>query len=469
MASELAVGKGPGKPTSAASVGAMFEPSAPTILGGTAPAPTIPTYIPPPSIPSAPSFGVGESPYHPSNPPGQAPQPVPYTPQGAPSPATIYSQYQGIFGPPQALNPMNVAHDIQSLFSQAQNAKITAPIATAPTVNIPGGGYDQLQESIYNAQFAPVERALEKQSARANRALAGNLAQAGLADSGAGVAQRSALARDYDQRITDAAYDISNAASAQRWNAQIAVEQQNANMALQTNLANAGFSLAAQQFNAQQLVRGNEQAAQGYLAALGINAEQAASYRSGFMQFLGIQNESALAKDKLGLDAASMLFNQKLQSASLDQDRWRTQQQIDLQREGMQGDQRFHQQQLALQSWEAHTAANANAYHNATVRMQGINDFQARMAALNQQWQQFSQSQAQQQSQFQQQFGLQQSQFGLEQDKYNYAKQQAALTQQGANPGSVGGMGSGPGKPSSTSIDTSGEINNKPAFSWNKG
>lgn len=239
-------------------------------------------------------------------------------PGSAADPTTsYYDKFKGIFAPPKALDPMSVAADIKSLFGSTARS-VTAPRATAATVALPSGTGDRLRDALFAAQFNPVRDALAYQGQVQDKALAGQLAQAGLADSGAGVGQRAMLADEMGRRTEAAARDISASATAMGLQADLTIASQNASMQQQVNLANAGFNMAAQQFNAQQLLQGNTAAAQGYLAALGLNASQANAFRDSFLKYLGFEQSNDLGKSQLAQSAATALMNYQLQQRALD-------------------------------------------------------------------------------------------------------------------------------------------------------
>jgi hypothetical protein len=246
-----------------------------------------------------------------------APPSLGFSPSSPTPIGSTYQDFSNIFKPPPGLDPGKIAADIQALLKQRMPGPITAPTIPNRQVNIPGGTYEGLTKGIYESQFAPVQRELQRQQGLADTALQGNLAGAGLAESGAGVAQVSQQDREFQQRTEDASRDISAAATAAGYNAQIAIETTNAQLAQERNLAQAGFQYAAQAENARNILQGNTMAAQGYLAALGINVDQAAKYRDSFLSYLGMKEQSRLAGDTTRLTAATTVFNGALQAASL--------------------------------------------------------------------------------------------------------------------------------------------------------
>lgn len=275
------------------------------------------------------SLGSSTSTFSSSSIPHPAPPPTTQLSPTPVNPTTLGRQYETIFGPPTPLNPGQVASQIQSLIGQAP--KITAPVATPAQIQLPGGTYQALQQNLYNAQFGPVSQEINRQASQADTALSGQLAQAGLGDSGSAIGQREMQRENYDTYLQNVSQNIAASASSQALSAEIGVASANAQLQQQTSLANAGFNLAAQTENAKNALAGNEAAAQGYLAVLGINAQQAATYRSSFNQFLGIETQAAEAQDKFRLDAQGQMFNFYLQQRSLDTQDWQLQQQANQQ------------------------------------------------------------------------------------------------------------------------------------------
>lgn len=256
----------------------------------------------------------------------------PLTPTPTVDPSAYAQQFKSIFGAPQYIDPMTTASQIQSITQNALARQkpvpaITAPVVTPAQIQLPGGlSYEQYAKDLFNKEFLPVQQEIGRQSAQADKALSGQLAQAGLADSGSGVAQRELRAENFDTYLQNAAMDMSAAAGSTAAQAEFGVLSANAQLAQQASLANAGFNLTAQTATAQNILTQNaaiqsssQGAVQGYLAALGINAQQAQSYRDSFVRFIGQEESREGAKDAFRLNAQSTYLNFVMQQRALDQ------------------------------------------------------------------------------------------------------------------------------------------------------
>lgn len=276
------------------------------------------------------------------------------TPTPSPTIGDSYKQFSSIFGPPQSIDPNKIAADIQRLINQHIAPTITAPTVTPAQIQLPGGTYDQYRKDLYNKDFLPVSQEVQRQRTQADTALSGQLAQAGLSDSGAGVGQREMQAEHYDTFLQQQAANMSAAAGATAAQAEIGVLSANAQLTQQARLANAGFDLTAQTENARNILQGNTMAAQGYLAALGISGQQAAAYRDSFLRYLGGEEQAAAQKDQFRLGAQSTYLNFTLQQRTLDQ----------------------HQYEIEAQN-------NMNAIRNANDSTQIANQFKEAMAQID--------------------------------------------------------------------------------------
>ena len=230
---------------------------------------------------------------------------------------TAYGDFSRIFGPMTPIDPMRVARDIQGLFSQ-QPQNISAPTIVPAKVNFSEGA--ALQNAIYESQFRPVQRELQRQADLTDRAAAGQTAQSGLEDSMAGIAYRQRLARESGQRIEDASRDISASATATRIQTELSVAVRNAEFQQQARLAEAGFNIEGQKIAASNLLAGNGAAAEGYIRALGINADQANAYRAAFLGYLSEREKVDIARDTAAFDRYATLFNLMLQQKKIDSD-----------------------------------------------------------------------------------------------------------------------------------------------------
>lgn len=270
---------------------------------------------------------------------------------------------------PNAINPDQVLAKLQGLLPQP--APITAPTVTPATVALPLGAstYSQLAEAIYNSQATPVIRELGRQGDIAGEQLVGQLAQAGLADSGTGVGQRADLLRETQQRQEDVSRDVSAAATAQAINANLAVNQQNAQLEQQAKLANAGFNYESQVQNAANLLTRNQALSEGYLNAVGISGQQAAMWSQAYMQRLSEAERNRLLKDERLQQFHGEWLNYLINKEKIAEDRRQADQQLALQRaelktqEELQRAQMLQQQgqfdqQLALQQQELSNPLN---------------------------------------------------------------------------------------------------------------
>lgn len=244
------------------------------------------------------------------------------TPTPSPTIGDSYRQFSSIFGPPKSIDPNKIAADIQRLINQQARPTITAPTVSPAEIQLPGGTYDQYRKDLYNKDFLPVSQEVQRQRTQADTALSGQLAQAGLSDSGAGVGQREMQAEHYDTFLQQQAANMSAAAGATAAQAEIGVLSANAQLTQQARLANAGFDLTAQTENARNILQGNTMAAQGYLAALGISGQQAAAYRDSFLRYLGGEEQVAASKDQFRLGAQSTYLNFLMQQRKLDVDQY---------------------------------------------------------------------------------------------------------------------------------------------------
>lgn len=194
------------------------------------------------------------------------------------------------------VNPADALQQLQALLPPPP--MVQAPVVQASQIQVPGGSYDAYRDSLYQSQFAPVQRELSRQAGIADENAAGMLAQAGLADSGTGVGQRLDVAREYDQRIGDASSDISAAATASTEAARFNILTANAQLEQQANLANAGFDYQSQVANATNLLTNNNALASGYLQALGISGQQASAWTNSYLNYFSEAERNKIMKDQ---------------------------------------------------------------------------------------------------------------------------------------------------------------------------
>jgi len=216
------------------------------------------------------------------------------------------------------------------------------PTIQAPTVQAEQGGFnnfDQLQNSIYHSQYDPVSRELTRQGGLADEKLTAQLAQAGIAESGTGVAQRAQQAQEFQRQDIAAAQDAANKASVQRYGMEYTQSMDNAKMRQEANLANAGFSIQAQSENARNFLSANIANAQlgtqasiagaqiqsqqniaqsqMYLQAMGINAQQEQASRSNYLQLLDLQQKDLQHMDDYALENLALFYNTYLKQVSI--------------------------------------------------------------------------------------------------------------------------------------------------------
>lgn len=224
------------------------------------------------------------------------------------------------------LSALQIPQSIQRLFgAQAQQSfnpytirevpGITAPTAQAAQMNV--GDLDRYERALFESQYRPQAREIEQQGGIADRRLQAELAQAGLASSGSGIGQvqqqRADRMRDLQARAADAAQQ----ATTQRFGAEFAQQQFNAQQQQQTALANAGFDLEAQKTNAANLLAGDTARADNYLKTMGLNVEAASAMRDDFLQLLGITQEEMKRLDASQMEKLGVVLNNWLQQGAL--------------------------------------------------------------------------------------------------------------------------------------------------------
>jgi hypothetical protein len=245
----------------------------------------------------------------------------------------------------------------------------------APQVAAAQGGFqdfDALQQSMYESQFNPVNRELERQRGMADERLAAQLAQAGIAESGTGVGQRAEQSDEYYRKQIAASEDAASRAAQQRYGMEYEQSMKNAQLRQEANLANAGFDMQAQVQNAQNLLQvnltnaqlaaqlgtaqaqmetqasiaGAEQASQraiqqgqldtqaaiagaelgqqralaqadAYLKTMGLNFQQAQAAQRNYLDLLGVQQQDVQHADQHELDVLSLFYNTYLKQFAI--------------------------------------------------------------------------------------------------------------------------------------------------------
>ena len=227
-----------------------------------------------------------------------APPPTPTTPTASGGAPGLTGVPGGTTtGPPpggglNAALPGGVAGSVQALgFGAAPpvNAAPATPTTStinAPEVTLPGGSLDAYRNALFEAQFRPVATEIARQGAIQDRQTQAQLAQAGLATSGAGFGTLQRQQADRNVQVQNAATQAANDAATQAFQAD-----------LSTRLQNAGFSLQAQQANAANVLQGNLAGATNYLTTIGLNQQAADQARSSFLQLMGLQESDLQRMD----------------------------------------------------------------------------------------------------------------------------------------------------------------------------
>jgi hypothetical protein len=182
--------------------------------------------------------------------------------------------------------------------------------------NIAPGGFQKYEDALFNSQYNPVAREINRQGDTQDRQLQAQLAQSGLASSGTGIGQIQQQGRERSAQLEGIASDAANRASVQRFGAEQAQAQFNAQQQQSANLANAGFNLQAQQQNADNILRGDVARSQNYLATIGLNAERAQQERASFLAMMGVAEQDLQRMDKFQQDTLGLLLNNWLQQAA---------------------------------------------------------------------------------------------------------------------------------------------------------
>lgn len=218
----------------------------------------------------------------------------------------------------------DVYQTMQNLGFTGNNQQVQAPgqygdialsgTASARAAQIPTTPqeFERNRQAIYEAQFRPQQQELERQREIAQREQRGQLANAGLATSAAGLARTEEMNRDFNQRLYETSRQAANQAAVQAFGYQQEQRLQNAANVQQANLANAGFSQQAQLTNAANLLTRQGQVDQNYLAAMGLNIDQANQVRDDFLSALGLEAADLERLDANQRQNAMDIFNNYL-------------------------------------------------------------------------------------------------------------------------------------------------------------
>lgn len=194
---------------------------------------------------------------------------------------------------------------------------IDAPTAAAGLMDVAPRGFDQYEQSVYRSLNDPVQRQLAQQGALADRQQQAELAQAGLASSGAGLGQLQTARRQRSEQSMAAAQQAAQQASTSRFDREYGQEMFNAQQRQQASLANAGFSLDAQKQNAANLLLGDSTRADNYLKTMGLNVDAANALRGDFLKTMGLAEQDLQRMDQSARDNLGLWLNQWLQTGAL--------------------------------------------------------------------------------------------------------------------------------------------------------
>ena len=250
------------------------------------------------------------------------------------------------------LGPMSVTPQAGQIDMSGTNVGY-APSITAPHVTAEQGGFqnfDQLQNALYHSQFDPTQRELTRQQGLADQRMAAQLAQAGIAESGTGVAQRAFQSGEYDRQITAASQDAATKAATQRYGMEYTQSMENAKMRQEANFQNANMDLTAQTENARNILTANVTSAQlrtqaaiaqgqmetqaniagaqiqsqrdianadNYLKAMGLNMQSAQNARQDWMSMMQLQETDMARMDAYNLSLTELGFNTYLKQLAI--------------------------------------------------------------------------------------------------------------------------------------------------------
>lgn len=197
--------------------------------------------------------------------------------------------------------PGGVEGSIANLgFGQTPQTYQQREVEAAPAVTARGvsdmfsqGGREKLANEMYEAQYLPVERRLNLEQQQADRGLNAQLAQAGLASSGAGIGQRAQQGMEYTRERAAASKEAASQAAVQ---------------AQTMRLEAAGLDVQAQTTSAANVLQGNIANADNYLKAIGLTQDGAAEARSSFLNLLNLQEQDLARMDATSLASLSAMM-----------------------------------------------------------------------------------------------------------------------------------------------------------------
>jgi hypothetical protein len=185
-------------------------------------------------------------------------------------------------------------------FGQTPQTYTQREVGAAPEVTARGvadiftpGGRQRLSNEMFEAQYLPVERRLNLEQQQADKALNAQLAQAGLASSGAGIGQRAQQGLEYTRERAAAAKEAAANAAAQ---------------SQQMRLEASGIDVTAQTAAADNVLKGNMANATNYLEAIKLSTDEAAKARQQFLDLLGLQEDDLKRMDQAQLSAITTLL-----------------------------------------------------------------------------------------------------------------------------------------------------------------
>jgi len=174
---------------------------------------------------------------------------------------------------------------------------INAPTVTGVNASLSPTNYNDLQSSLFQANYQPAAAEINRQGAIQDRSLTSMLANSGLASSGAGIGQVQRQQQERSQQLGTLGTTAASQAAVQRYGLQSSEMQANAARQQEANLASAGFSQQAQVANAANVLAGNTTNAKNYLDTIGLNEQTAKAARDSFLSYLNIGEQDLARMD----------------------------------------------------------------------------------------------------------------------------------------------------------------------------
>lgn len=189
---------------------------------------------------------------------------------------------------------------------------INAPTVTGVNASLSPTNYEDLQRSLFQANYDPAAAEINRQGAISDRSLNATLANAGLASSGAGLGQIQRQQQERGQQLGTLATTAASNAAVQRYGLQSSEQQANAGRAQEANLKSAGWSQDAQVQNAQNVLSGNKENAANYLTTLGLDQKSTTEARDAFLREQGIMEADLARLDQSAYNNIALAFNEYL-------------------------------------------------------------------------------------------------------------------------------------------------------------